>query len=359
MNASILSATEKLSSQRRSRRKRRTLPNTATSRDNQAVKKPARILGPYKEKDGYRLIVAQDGQRKSLKFASAEEAAKAKDDLTRTLTKHHSSTIGEALAEYEQVLIVERGRLPHTVRDECSRLSMFLPTDEPVRALTSERSAELYRHASERTSRTGGRLSVDSLYFLLKSSKRFCLWCIERGYLTTNPFAKLRKLGRSNLGKPQLTADEARRFLDTALEKAAAGRSGAVAVALQLALGLRSSEVLNLRVRDLDEGGTVLLIRQGKTVNARRRPEVPDFLRSHLLKLAAGRNSEDYLFGTRANGERRLTGYLIREVHVVCQKAGVPWSAPIACVACMPPSPYAKASAPKPSPALWAMPASP
>jgi integrase len=82
--------------------------------------------------------------------------------------------------------------------------------------------------------------------------------------------------------------------------------------------------VLNRRVRDLDEGGTVLLISHGKTANARRRPEVPDFLRPHLLRLTAGKPADAFLFGSRANGEPLLTGYLIRQVHQICEQAGVP-----------------------------------
>lgn len=167
-------------------------------------------------------------------------------------------------------------------------------------------------------------MSVDSLYFLLKTAKRFAAWCIDRGFLQTNPFAKIRKVGRLATGKPQLTADEARRFLDTALNMAEADNLGAVAVALQLSLGLRSSEVLGRRVRDLDEGGTVLIIAHGKTANARRRPEVPDFLRPHLLKLAAGKPADAFLFGAGPGGEPRLTGFLIRQVHKVCERAGVP-----------------------------------
>jgi integrase len=89
-------------------------------------------------------------------------------------------------------------------------------------------------------------------------------------------------------------------------------------------LGLRSSELLSFRVRDLDEGGTVLLIGRGKTANARRRPEVPDFLRPHLLTLTANHAPEAFIFGARPSGERRLTGYLIRQVHQVCRRASVP-----------------------------------
>lgn len=99
---------------------------------------------------------------------------------------------------------------------------------------------------------------------------------------------------------------------------------GAIAVALQLALGLRSSELLARRVRDLDEGGSVLLIPNGKTHNARRRPEVPEFLRPHLRELVRDKAPDAYLFGTRPTGQPLLTNWLIRAVHRVCERAGVP-----------------------------------
>lgn len=325
MNTHIMSVAQKLSCRSRSHRKRRALPNTVKLRDDQAVKKSAlRILGPYNEKDGHRLIVVENGRRKSLKFPTPEQAVQVKAQLLGELTKRTACTIGEALAEYEQALITERGRLAYTVRDEHSRLSLMLPVDEPIQALTAERATQVYRASCERLGRNGRPLSVDSLYFLLKSAKRFSAWCIERGYLSTNPFAKIRRAGRTATGKTQLTADEARRFLETALQMAEAGNLGAVAVALQLSLGLRSSEVLARRVRDIDEGGTVLLIGHGKTTNARRRPEIPEFLRHHLLKLADGKPADAFLFGTRPNGGQRATSFLIQKVHQVCERAGVP-----------------------------------
>lgn len=288
------------------------------------MKKSApRILGPYFEKDGHRLIVIDNGCRKSLKFSTVEQAQKIRQELLGEIKKRAGCTIGEALSEYEQALISEHGRLAYTARDECSRLATMLPSDESLQALTIERATELYRATSQRLSRNGRPLSADSLYFLLKTAKRFAAWCIDRGHLSINPFAKLRRVGRATTGKTQLTADEARRFLDTALRLADTGDPRAVAVALQLSLGLRSSEVLGRRVRDVDEGGAVLLIDHGKTKNARRRPEIPGFLRPALRRLAAERPADAFLFGADRHGKQRATGFLIRQVHRICALAGV------------------------------------
>lgn len=146
------------------------------------------------------------------------------------------------------------------------------------------------------------------------SSPRSLLFCVERGYVAPNPFSKLRGPSKISAGKAQLTADEARLFLNSALKLAGEGQPGAVAVVLQLTLGLRSSAVLGRRVRDLDEDASVLLIPDGKTRNARRRPTIPEVLRPHLQTIAAGQPADAYLFGTRPSGAPRLTGYLVGEV---------------------------------------------
>ncbi len=159
---------------------------------------------------------------------------------------------------------------------------------------------------------------------ILRSARRFSAFCIERGDLTANPFEKLRSIDKISTGKTQLTADEARRFMNTALQRIAAGHPAALAAALQLALGLRSSEVLNRRVRDLDEGATVLLIPNGKTKNARRRPVIPPFLRSQLEALAANQAPDAYLFGAGQSGNPHMTSWLVREVRRICEQAAVP-----------------------------------
>jgi hypothetical protein len=50
-------------------------------------------------------------------------------------------------------------------------------------------------------------------------------------------------LGKRRRGKPQLTTDEARKFLATALELAAEDE-GAIAAAMALLMGMRASEIV-------------------------------------------------------------------------------------------------------------------
>lgn len=103
----------------------------------------------------------------------------------------------------------------------------------------------------------------------------------------------------------------------------------ALAALTALLLGLRASEVLHLRVRDLDCGGTKLWVAAsdsygGKTANARRDVEVPNVLQPRLLKVAAGQAPDAYLFGTGSTGKPRCRQVLYCAVHRVCDAAGVP-----------------------------------
>ncbi len=104
----------------------------------------------------------------------------------------------------------------------------------------------------------------------------------------------------------------------------------ALAAVTALLLGCRAGEVLNLRVRDLDCGGTKLWVAardseyRGKSHNAARDPDVPDVLRLRLLKLTAGQAPDAYLFGLSAIGKPRSRQVLHATVKRLCLDAGVP-----------------------------------
>lgn len=293
--------------------------------DRHVTPSALRVLGPYQELSGFRLVILDGNLRKSLKYKTWEEAAQAKAQFAKQMAK--CPNIGQALAEYQVALSRERGCRESTAQHTCARLARFLPTEDALSSLNPNRAEALYRALAERLRNDGRPLSVATHHLVLNLTKSFFHWCVEKGYVAQNPFAKVRKLGKPKTGKPQLTANEARRFLDAALSKVRGGDSGALAIALQLLLGLRSSEVLARRVRDVDENGTVLLIPDGKTPNARRRPHVPDFLQPYLLSLIQGKPPEALLFGEHGKEDSRST-FLRRKVHKLCQQAGVPLVCP-------------------------------
>lgn len=94
---------------------------------------------------------------------------------------------------------------------------------------------------------------------------------MHKAYLTQSPFQDVRPIGRAHACKPQLRLDEAKRHRETALRLFDEHNNRlALAAVLPLYLGLRASEVVGRRVRDIDSGGSIIWIDRGKRKSARR-----------------------------------------------------------------------------------------
>lgn len=292
-------------------------------------KEPPRVVGPYQERHRWRIVVVENGKRKSFFCASQEEALKLKGDFAKEVDLPPSRRLVDVLADWERDK-VRSGvcKLP-SAQHQTGRLRLFLRTvlDEEIATLTPRRAAALYESHTARTSRkTGQALSAATHRFDLRIAKLFFSWAVKRGYLGFHPFKDVSPVGKPRAGKPQLRIEEARRFTKAALlyfeEQDNPLALGAL---LALMMGLRTSEVISRVVRDLDDGARYLWIDEGKTQNARRHLEVPSVLSPLLLRLAEGKRSEELLFGVNP-----LTGrpYRCQSMHhtvqSICSKAGVP-----------------------------------
>jgi integrase len=88
--------------------------------------------------------------------------------------------------------------------------------------------------------------------------------------------------------------------------------------------GPRASELVNFRVRDLDDNGKVLWVREHgpvshlKTPAAKRVLALPHFLQPILRELAAGRSRDEHLFGKHWRDWPR------KQTKRICELAGVP-----------------------------------
>lgn len=123
---------------------------------------------------------------------------------------------------------------------------------------------------------------------------------------------------RRRRGKAQLRVEELLRWDAAALELARAGDQGALAAQLALACALRAGEITRLQVRDLDAGGTLLVVAESKTEAGRRAVPVPDHLQALLLELAGRRPRTELLFGARSRT------WVWRQVARICELAKVP-----------------------------------
>ena len=222
----------------------------------------------------------------------------------------------------------------HTAAEHGARLRRWLSDwlEADLGKLTAKRAAALYEHlVTTPTDKTGQPPTAATHRFYLKLAKGLFRWAVGKGYLSESPFANIKPVGRPNRGKKQLRFDEAERFISTAFQLFDEQQDTmALAAVTALLLGCRASEVLHLRVRDLDCGGTKLWVAardgdyRGKTENAARDPDVPEVLRPRLLKLTADRAADAYMFGLGATGKPRGRQLLHPTVQRLCVAAGVP-----------------------------------
>lgn len=290
--------------------------------------KRPRVWGPHRHGRGYRCYFRREGKTCATETVETlAEAERLKRALERELAAQDRLTVGEALSQYEQFLTA-KGNKPGSIKLTVFRLLDFFPEhDVQVAHLTAREAADLYqRLVTEPRPGTGRPLAADTHRNTLAQAKSFLTWCVAKGITPQNPLQNVSGQGRRRRGKAQLGIDESRKLSHKALELAEDGDQGALAVLVLLYVGLRAGELVNLRVRDLDDRGRVLWVRDShqaqidhlKTPAAQRAPSVPTMLRPLLTELARGRPALDFLFGKHWRDWPR------EQVERVCKLAGVP-----------------------------------
>ena len=212
----------------------------------------------------------------------------------------------------------DRGLRPGTVVTTGHQLRSLLDPDQAVGRVTA---AQLRSRYQERVK----RVAVATHRGDLKVVQAWARWCVEQGFLARDPAGGLKPVGRSERGKPQLRAMEARRLYSVMMARARSEDDGALGVMAVLMLGVRSSEILDRRVRDVDvAGGVVLWIEGAKTRAGERRMDVPEPLAGLLARRAADRPPGEWLLPADTISGHRTRGWLCNACVELCEAAGVP-----------------------------------
>lgn len=262
------------------------------------------ISGPYTHGKRWRVVCQTAGKRETLSFATSEEAAAFVDEWR---TGIEGETVSAALDRWIAHK-ADAGRTPitlATLRNSVQRMLEHLP---PKLHEVDERATQRAYRALVATG-----CAVATHRNTLAQCRAMWRWLA--GKATDTPWDKVAGVGRKARGKTKLTIDESRRFIAAALELGERS-PGAIAAAVCLTLALRSGEVVALRGRDIDNGGRMLWVQDGKTVNAARAIEVPDLIRPALMRLARAAGNEGALFAI----QRETVGYWVARV---CARAGV------------------------------------
>jgi integrase len=277
-----------------------------------------RVHGPYKHHDRWRVIlVGATGKRHVESFESERKADEfAADARGEAEGRSVSGAVDAWLASKTNLRQSTITRAEYHLR-RILRLSEH--GSKPLRWLTAARGAELYELA-----KVGA--AVDTHRGDLAEAKAFGKWCLKKGWLKANPFGDVEGAGRKRRGKPQHRIDEARRLTALCLELAPED-DAAVAVLVAQILGPRATETATRAARDVDDGGRQLVIPESKTDSGKRSVEIPDVLRPHLLRLAAGKPPEAPIFAD-SDGAPRTRYWLYYHVGRLCDLAKVPRISP-------------------------------
>lgn len=277
--------------------------------------KNTHVFGPYRSGKRWRLLLRQGSAQQALPFDTQEEADSAKVQLLKTLEDASCRTIADATAEYLDFKR-ESGCKERTLQACMGKLA-FLPQSAALASVTPEKAEQLYRRQTE-------SMSAATHHKSLRHAKALFEFCVKRRYLAGNPFKDIRPIGKANAGKPQLRRDEAKRLIDVLLRHADAGDRSALALLVQLLMGLRSGEVLGLRKRDIDADGTILIVAGTKTKNAHRLLAIAPVLRDLLGRRVAALAPAALIFADEGRDAPLPTDHLFKKLHKFCALAGVP-----------------------------------
>ncbi len=315
-------------------------------------KSGARIRGPYHDGSRGRWRVDEfaegAGKPESSYFASERRAVQY-IELLEAAYANRVRTTEEAIPQYERHL-KDKGDRDNSIATTLWALGEFFVAPVVLPDLDEARCQALYDDLRARPRRAqvkgkwirpaeGPPMSADTHRGILKQTKSFLRWCVERGFCASNPAERVKGVGRlrprgKSLGKAgtRVRIREARALYVKAVELTQAGDLAATVALTAILCGLRASEIVRLRVRDLDADevdGDVLHVEDRKN-GEDLELEVPEILRPALIARADERKPDAYLFAHK-NGKPYRRWYVRESVHKVCEAAGVP---PITAHAC-------------------------
>lgn len=213
---------------------------------------------------------------------------------------------------YKQHMLSSGRNKGRSADDAMYRLGKFFTNpDARLRALTPAKCEALYeemkfrprviRLAGGKTKvgsppSAGGRLDIKS------AVNAFLDWCVRKTFIPSNPAAGLQDDGLRNhgaIGKCILSQKELRAYYQAAVAQADAGDERAVGALMPLVLGMRSTEIVHLRARFVDDEmwSIEIPIHSAKTTASARVFAVPPVMRPYLSKLLEGKDGEHFVFG--------------------------------------------------------------
>lgn len=283
---------------------------------------------PYPHRGKFRCRVTTAGGSRWAPVGETREKAIEWAELALTTAQHNGGlTVSEAAEEYTAARLTDGVRSTSIRRYTMALRRLLGPVwSRSINELRPTRAQDLYDALRTTPGERGHLLSPDTHRTDLIIGKHFATWLVERGLLKINAFAAVKGVGRRNKGKPQPRIDEARKLHAVCLQDPG---EGATAVLLLMWTAARSAELMSRTVRDVDDDGAVLCIEDDrergwrtKSTSSQRRAEIPEYLRPRVLGLCKGKIGNALLWSN--NGALHHHSWLPRQLHTLCERAGIP-----------------------------------
>jgi integrase len=277
-----------------------------------------KVFGPYPHRGRWRILIRLENKQTALSFATESDARAEVQRLRVEAHRQASITVDKAIEGYAEQM-KRNGLREKTIVTAKFRLRrLFGPVlSTPFATISPSKAKGLYQALSD--------LAVDTRLNMLALAKCFCRVACENGWTDVVLLADIKAEGRRRCGKPKLSIDESRKYLAACLAKAKSTdpkvRQAALAACMPLVFGLRSGEVLDRQVKDLDDDGRILRITSAKSRAGIRSLQVPEWFRPYLLDLTKGHRPDEKIFP-------RERTWLHRHVVGFCKLAGVSRSVP-------------------------------
>lgn len=301
-----------------SRRRNKAIAAWTSQCDNSTVY----FYGPYPPSKGrtkWRVTMYDpDTQRKKSLMADSKKAA---ESLIHELKQQNREKV--VLSVHQAVSLWIDAKLacwkhPRMAKEVRERIESWIP-DVAVTDIEKSQAHELYVGLTKTVGRFGV-LKPATHHARLKATKEFWRWLVQQEYVQSSPWEQVKPIGTASAGKKQLRGKDARALERTLFGLAETGDEGALAILVQLYLGLRPGEVLGLLVGALD--GNDVYVDGTKNKNAKRRlelyPEVAQLLQRHCN----GRPDHERIFAASLP-QKPTTTWMYKRLHRYCDQAQI------------------------------------
>lgn len=176
------------------------------------------------------------------------------------------------IKQFEEYL-VDNDKAKSTIKAYVNTMESFsnwLATEQDMNLDTDILDINLSKLLAYRNSLTSKDLAPNTINRKINVIKTFFVAMVDLDIIEKNPALKLKKVKAPNIQKEIPTLDKFVEIKETIVNKKIEGRAGdlrtsrdGVIVNFLLGLGLRSSELRNLKLTDIDENGKISIIGKG------------------------------------------------------------------------------------------------